>query len=59
MKCPGCKRGAVVEIGMNLSQSRITMHACSRCETRWWDRDGEVVGLRNVLSLVPRRHLTD
>jgi hypothetical protein len=49
----------MVEIGMTLAQRRVTMHSCSRCETRWWDRDGEVIGLRGVLGLVPRRSASD
>ena len=59
MNCPGCTRGHVVEIAMTLAESRVTMHSCSRCETRWWDRDGEEIGLGGVLSLVPRRGTSD
>ena len=55
MKCPGCRNGGLVEIGMMLEDVRVTMRSCSRCETRWWDRDGEAVGLRSVLAMVPRR----
>jgi transposase-like protein len=55
MTCPSCSRGQVVEIGMTLAARRVTMHSCSRCETRWWDKDGEVIGLHGVLDLVPRR----
>jgi hypothetical protein len=49
----------VVEIGMQLAETRVTMHSCSGCEARWWDRDGEVVGLRSVLNMVPRRGHAD
>jgi hypothetical protein len=55
MICPGCRSGGLVEICVQLEGTRITMHSCSVCEARWWDRDGEVVGLGNVLSMVPRR----
>ncbi len=44
-----------MEIDLNFSESRVTMHACSRCDTRWWDRDGQVIELGRVLALVPSR----
>ena len=56
MTCPTCQRGHLVEIGVTLSEHRVTMHNCSRCETRWWDREGETVDLGGVLALVPARH---
>lgn len=55
MTCPGCRNGGIVQIGMTLSKRRVTMHSCSRCDTRWWDRDGELVSLGGILELVPRR----
>lgn len=36
---------------MTLREQRVTMHSCSRCDTRWWDRDGELVPLSTVLRL--------
>jgi len=59
MTCPGCRSGGVVEIGMQLEEKLVTMHSCSGCEARWWDSDGEVVGLRSVLNMVPRRSQVD
>jgi hypothetical protein len=41
----------MVEIEMTLRDQRVTMHACSRCDTRWWDSDGELVPLSSVLQL--------
>jgi hypothetical protein len=40
-----------VEIGLNLRGSRVTMHSCSKCDTRWWDTDGEKVALTTVFDL--------
>jgi Zn-finger nucleic acid-binding protein len=51
MACPRC-RSAVIEIRASLVGSRFTMHSCPTCETRWWDRDGELVGLERVLAAV-------
>ena len=43
-------------LSLTLKERRVTMHACSRCDIRWWDDDGERVGLHQVLELaaVPR-----
>ena len=55
MSCPTCRNGNLVHIGLEISSSMVTMHSCSVCETRWWDQDGQVIGLGNVLGLVPQR----
>jgi len=55
MTCPHCQSRDVVEIRMQLHDEKVTMHSCPACETRWWDRDGDFVGLRSVLDLVAAR----
>jgi len=40
------------EIRLQVRGSDVTLHACVRCEKRWWDRDGEVVALDQVLALI-------
>jgi transposase-like protein len=52
MTCPTCRSAALVEIGLNVRDERVTMHSCSMCEHRWWDRGGERVSLPSVLELV-------
>ncbi|MFN2608698.1 MAG: hypothetical protein ABR511_12555 [Acidimicrobiales bacterium] len=42
----------LTEISLTLRGNHVTMHSCSRCETRWWDEQGEKVALRHVLHLV-------
>ena len=51
MKCPSCRVTAVTEISLELKGSSVTMHSCTRCETRWWDQDGQRVALGHVLHL--------
>lgn len=51
MTCPVCRRTELVEINLELRGSQVTMHSCSGCEARWWDQEGERVGLGQVLSL--------
>ncbi len=55
MTCPTCRSSALVEIGLNLRDQRVTMHSCSVCENRWWDKGGERVTLPSVLALVAAR----
>ena len=55
MTCPNCRGSRLVEIGITLKERQVTMHACSKCETRWWDNEGERVGLANVLDLAAIR----
>jgi DNA polymerase III alpha subunit (gram-positive type) len=50
MRCPLCKVANLVSISMTVSDRQLTMHSCSRCETKWWDADGENVGLATVLG---------
>ena len=51
MVCPVCRGGRMVEIGVNLRDAKLTMHSCSKCETRWWESDGRRVELDGVFSL--------
>lgn len=54
MSCPNCRASQLVEIGMNVGENRVTMHSCSRCDTRWWERDGSRVAVNGVLELARR-----
>jgi hypothetical protein len=44
-----------VQIGLKLKERKVTMHSCSRCDTRWWDAEGERLGLPNVLEMATVR----
>jgi transcription elongation factor Elf1 len=55
MACPVCNTKRLVEIGINLGDSAVTLHSCSKCETRWWERDGERVEVDGVLTLAAGR----
>jgi Zn-finger nucleic acid-binding protein len=50
MLCPICQIARLVSITMSVNERSLTMHSCARCETKWWDCDGENVGLAKVLS---------
>ena len=55
MMCPTCRMVDLSEIRLSLRNSEVTLHACVRCEQRWWDRDGEPVALDEVLGLLSPR----
>jgi hypothetical protein len=55
MDCPVCRGARLVLIEIELKGERVQMHSCSRCDTRWWERDGETIGLDNVLELATVR----
>ena len=55
MTCPKCRAMQLVEIGLVVGGSKLTMHSCPMCETRWWDREGEKVGVDGVLQLAAVR----
>ena len=55
MTCPNCRGSRLVEIDITLKERNVTMHSCSACDTRWWDREGERVGLPHVLELATVR----
>ena len=50
MTCPLCNIANLVTIAMTVNQRQLTLHSCSRCETRWWKADGDQVGLGDVLN---------
>jgi hypothetical protein len=41
----------VVRIGVTLKGSSIALLSCSACDVRWWEQDGNVVGLRQVFAM--------
>jgi transcription elongation factor Elf1 len=55
MACPVCRTSKLVEIAINMGDTRVTMHSCSRCDTRWWDRDGDKLAVDGILSLAAQR----
>jgi uncharacterized protein (DUF983 family) len=53
--CPRCHAGRLVEIALNVAERKVRMRSCSRCDTRWWDADGEGTPLPAVLELAAAR----
>jgi hypothetical protein len=56
MACPKCSARQLVEIGVTLQGKNVTLHSCSRCDSRWWDDErGEVIDLDEVIDLATVR----
>ena len=55
MNCSRCKTARLVEIRVNLGERQVTMHSCSRCDSRWWDSEGENMALPSVVELATTR----
>ena len=51
MNCPNCRTRRMVQIGVTLKGARVTLTSCSACELRWWDEEGDRVGLSHVFAL--------
>jgi transposase-like protein len=56
MDCPQCGATDVIEIKHRLPEDiELYFFSCHRCEERWWDRDGQVVALREVLEMARQK----
>ena len=51
MSCPKCAKHRLIKIDVTIADQRVTMHSCSHCGERWWDREGQRVALPAVLDL--------
>ena len=56
MGCPKCSARQLVEIGVTLQGRNVTLHSCSKCDSRWWDDErGDVIDLNEVIDLASAR----
>jgi hypothetical protein len=54
--CPDCGAADFIQIRLSLPDgSDIHFCSCHRCETRWWNQDGQSLGLDEVLELARSR----
>ena len=52
LTCAACGADSVIQIELKLADgAEVDFFSCHRCETRWWNRDGEHLGLDDVLNL--------
>ena len=55
MLCPTCNTRRVLAIGVHLGEKNVVLHSCSACEKRWWEENGEIIELTDVLELASTR----
>ncbi len=55
MDCPQCGAVDVIEIKHKLQEIELYFFSCHKCEEHWWDREGAVVPLKEVLELARKR----
>jgi hypothetical protein len=51
MDCPVCRTPRMMEVSVNLRGRQVSMFACSACETRWWESEGDKIPVENVYEL--------
>lgn len=52
LHCSQCGESSVIQIELTLPDgTQVVFCSCHRCETRWWDRDGEQLELDAVLEM--------
>ncbi len=50
--CDNCGARDAIQIEMTLPDgTEVHFCSCHRCENRWWNREGEALGLDAVLDL--------
>ena len=53
--CSTCGHNSVIEIELTLPDgSEVVFCSCHRCESKWWDRDGEVLDLDALIDVARR-----
>jgi hypothetical protein len=52
MECPYCQGLDCIQIEIRLKgEETVQFFSCRRCETKWWERDGDTIDLEEVLHL--------
>jgi formate dehydrogenase maturation protein FdhE len=52
MRCPNCEGEDTTNIVIKLrDDDDVSFFQCRRCESKWWQHDGETIALDQVLDL--------
>jgi Zn-finger nucleic acid-binding protein len=55
LTCNTCGQNSVIQIELTLPDgSEVVFCSCHRCESKWWDRDGEVLDLDALIDVARR-----
>ena len=56
MQCPRCISEDFTEIDIDIKvDNSVRFYSCRLCEKKWWERNGDVIELDEVLSLATVR----
>jgi len=56
MICPHCQGEDGIQIDIRLKGDEgVEFFSCRRCETKWWERNGDTIALDEVLDLTARQ----
>jgi transcription elongation factor Elf1 len=53
--CPACGSQETIQVTLNLAGSPASFTMCNACEWKGWEREGQILPLDSVLSLVASR----
>jgi hypothetical protein len=52
MICPQCQGEDCTEIEIHLrEEDSVRFFSCRRCESKWWEHEGDPIALGDVLNL--------
>ncbi|MEN8113746.1 MAG: hypothetical protein ABFS21_05110 [Actinomycetota bacterium] len=55
LRCTTCGDSSVIQIELKLPDgSEVVFCSCHRCESKWWDRDGEHLDLDALVEVTRR-----
>ncbi|MEN8234698.1 MAG: hypothetical protein ABFR89_07210 [Actinomycetota bacterium] len=55
LRCATCGDNSVIQIELTLPDgSEVVFCSCHRCESKWWDRDGEQLELDALVDVARR-----
>ncbi len=56
LRCSTCGQESVIQIELTLPDgSEVIFCSCHRCESKWWDRDGEHLDLDALVDVARRQ----
>jgi len=55
LSCNTCGQNSVIQIELTLPDgSEVVFCSCHRCESKWWDRNGERLDLDALIEVARR-----
>jgi hypothetical protein len=54
-QCPSCGSAELIQLAMTVSEIPLSFAACNSCEWKGWQREGQILPLRSLLSLISAR----